>query len=188
MRGSGEFALGVPRILEWVKQSARAVTTYYGRFPVAQVGVRIRSKAGTGISNATTWGGPPPFTRISVGQQVSEAELEDDWVMTHEFVHTGFPSVPRRHHWIEEGIATYVEPVARVQAGHLKPDRAGPSVQRPLFRPEVGARAKMPVGFFGSPDALEKPSERDVCRLCRLRGEACLEVTLSLSPQLALHA
>jgi len=119
----GDFDLGTPRILDWVKQSARAVATYYGKFPVAQVGVRIRPKTGTGISNATTWGGPPPFTRISVGQQISQAELEDDWVMTHEFVHTGFPSVPRRHHWIEEGIATYVEPVARVQAGHVKVDR-----------------------------------------------------------------
>jgi hypothetical protein len=46
----------------------------------------------------------------------------------------------------------------------------------------------MPVGFLGSPDALEKARERDVCRFRRLRGEACLEVTLSLSPQLALHA
>ena len=28
-----------------------------------------------------------------------------------------FPSVPRRHHWIEEGLSTYIEPLARL---HLK--------------------------------------------------------------------
>jgi hypothetical protein len=28
-------------------------------------------------------------------------------------VHFGFPSINRRHHWIEEGTATYVEPIAR---------------------------------------------------------------------------
>src|SRR5467141_570848 len=46
----------------------------------------------------------------------------------------------------------------------------------------------MPVGFVDSPAALEKPRERDVCRLRRLRGKACFQVTLGLSPQLALHA
>src|SRR5208282_4598460 len=39
--------------------------------------------------------------------------------MTHEMVHLAFPSVPEKHHWIEEGIATYVEPIARAQIGDL---------------------------------------------------------------------
>ena len=39
--------------------------------------------------------------------------------MTHEMVHLAFPSVPEQHHWIEEGIATYVEPIARAQIGDL---------------------------------------------------------------------
>jgi hypothetical protein len=34
-------------------------------------------------------------------------------------VHLAFPSVAREHHWIEEGIATYVEPIARVETGEL---------------------------------------------------------------------
>jgi len=34
-------------------------------------------------------------------------------------VHLAFPSVPDEHHWIEEGIATYVEPIARAQVGDL---------------------------------------------------------------------
>jgi hypothetical protein len=44
-------------------------------------------------------------------------------MMTHELIHTAFPSVDDNHHWIEEGIAVYVEPVARVQAGLLKPEK-----------------------------------------------------------------
>jgi hypothetical protein len=39
--------------------------------------------------------------------------------MTHEMVHLAFPRVPDEHHWIEEGIATYVEPFARLGIGHL---------------------------------------------------------------------
>jgi hypothetical protein len=34
--------------------------------------------------------------------------------MTHEFVRTAFPDVADEHHWTEEGIATYVEPIARM--------------------------------------------------------------------------
>jgi len=42
-------------------------------------------------------------------------------MLTHEMVHLAFPSVDDKHHWIEEGIATYVEPIARIHVGHLKP-------------------------------------------------------------------
>ncbi len=46
--------------------------------------------------------------------------------MTHELVHMAFPDIEgddREHHWIEEGMATYVEPIARCQIGTLKPER-----------------------------------------------------------------
>ena len=43
--------------------------------------------------------------------------------MTHELVHAAFPDVAEEHHWIEEGIATYVEPIARVQIGDLTPEK-----------------------------------------------------------------
>src|SRR5579863_8024587 len=38
-------------------------------------------------------------------------------------IHFGFPSVEGRHHWIEVGIATYVEPIARAQVGRLTAER-----------------------------------------------------------------
>ena len=34
-------------------------------------------------------------------------------------IHLAFPSMADNHHWIEEGISTYVEPVARAQVGNL---------------------------------------------------------------------
>ena len=34
-------------------------------------------------------------------------------------VHLSFPSVADDHHWMEEGLATYVEPIARIQAGQM---------------------------------------------------------------------
>jgi hypothetical protein len=39
--------------------------------------------------------------------------------MTHELVHLAISSLPDEHHWLEEGLATYVEPIARSQDGQL---------------------------------------------------------------------
>jgi hypothetical protein len=39
-------------------------------------------------------------------------------MLTHEMVHLAFPSVEGNHHWMEEGLSTYVEPIARIRAGH----------------------------------------------------------------------
>ena len=54
-----------------------------------------------------------------MGQHTTENELKEDWMCTHEMVHLAFPSVEERHHWIEEGTATYVEPIGRVKIGAL---------------------------------------------------------------------
>ena len=39
--------------------------------------------------------------------------------MVHEMVHLAFPQVAKQHHWIEEGLATYIEPWARLGIGQL---------------------------------------------------------------------
>ncbi|HVH50027.1 MAG TPA: hypothetical protein VM781_00050, partial [Candidatus Bathyarchaeia archaeon] len=50
-------------------------------------------------------------------------DLHADWMLTHEIVYLTFPSMQDQHHWIEEGIATYVEPIARIQAGQFSAAR-----------------------------------------------------------------
>jgi hypothetical protein len=124
---AGSLDLATPQILQWVEHAASAVATYYGQFPVQRDRILILPAEGRqGIFNGTTWGGVggfPAFTRIEVGQQTTSQELTDDWTMTHELVHTAFPSQEDEHHWIEEGIAVYVEPIARVQAGFLRPEK-----------------------------------------------------------------
>ena len=59
------------------------------------------------------------MTRLHIGQHTSQDDLRTDWILTHEFVHTALPSLPDNQHWLEEGIATYVEPIARFQSGFL---------------------------------------------------------------------
>ena len=124
--GPGTADLPEDRILQWVEHAAQAVSTYYGTFPVARARLFIEfAPDERGISHGTTWGGVggfPAFTRIRFGQHTTGQDLSDDWMLTHEFVHTAFPSVSDEHHWIEEGLATYIEPIARVQAGFLPPE------------------------------------------------------------------
>jgi len=38
-------------------------------------------------------------------------------VLVHEMVHVGIPRLPRTQDWLHEGLATYVETVARARAG-----------------------------------------------------------------------
>lgn len=105
-------------VLAWVARSAQAVTTYFGRFPVKQVHVLVSTSAGGGI-HGRTHGRPRPYIIAPIGQGVSRERLLASWVMTHEMVHLAVPSLPDRHNWLHEGIATYVEPIAQAQAGML---------------------------------------------------------------------
>ena len=95
-----------------------------------------------GVLTGTTWGGVggfPAFTRMRLGQHTTKADLQDDWTMTHEFVHIGFPSMPDENHWLEEGLATYIEPVARVQIGTLTAERIWGDMHRDMRKGEPGA-------------------------------------------------
>lgn len=116
--------VGRPALLRWVTRAAEAVSAYYGQFPLKTVHITVHPEPGeTGVFNGTTWGARGGYTRISVGQKSTQAELDRDWMMTHEMIHYAFPDVHDRHHWIEEGLATYIEPIARAQAKQLPPDR-----------------------------------------------------------------
>jgi len=117
----GAVDLPASALMKWVSNAAKAVNQYYGSFPVHRAILKISIASGqAGVMGGSTWDGDGgAFTSITLGQHTSEEQLNRDWTLTHEFVHMGFPSVPEEHHWIEEGIATYVEPVARVQAGQL---------------------------------------------------------------------
>jgi hypothetical protein len=124
--GPGSTDLPQERVLHWIDNAVRAVTTYYGRFPVPRDRILVEFTPGeSGVEHGTTWGGVggwAAFTRIHLGQHSTQQDLDTDWMMTHELIHTAFPSMSDDHHWIEEGISVYVEPVARVQAGLLKPE------------------------------------------------------------------
>lgn len=115
----GDMTLPAEKVLDWVRMSAKAVTAYYGRFPVASLRLLLVPVDGGRIRGGTTWGYRGAAIRIPLGRDATEAVLRRDWVMVHEMVHTALPDMPERNAWLSEGLAVYVEPVARVQAGDL---------------------------------------------------------------------
>src|SRR6266481_7857128 len=129
-------------ILRWVKSAAESVTAYYGRFPIPQVPIRITPFKGRGVHSGMTFGDQGARILIRVGDETSPAEFASDWMLTHEMVHLAFPSVDEKHHWIEEGIATYVEPIARIRTGHLAADQMWLDLVRdmPQGLPQPGDR------------------------------------------------
>src|SRR5882762_1610445 len=119
----GALDLPTSTIFAWVQNAVQSVTAYYGRFPVTRARIVIIPVAGSqGIVQGTTWGDIDGFsglTRIRLGQHTTQADLTRDWRMTHELTHMAFPDLPNDQHWMEEGLATYIEPIARTQTGQL---------------------------------------------------------------------
>jgi hypothetical protein len=112
-----------PKLLAWVESCAQAVAGYFGRFPVSHVQLNLMAGRRGKIGSGRTWGGQTPRMRVAVGPAATEADLADDWVLTHEMVHLGFPNMPDGFGWMEEGLATYVEPIARARLGQLSDAR-----------------------------------------------------------------
>jgi hypothetical protein len=117
------FADGAPGLdraltLDWIRTSAQAVATYFGRFPVPEVRLVVIARDGGGIGG-TTFGFRGSLMRLTVNRGADAAAFKRDWVLVHEMTHLALPQLPRSGLWLQEGNATYVEPIARAQAGQI---------------------------------------------------------------------
>jgi hypothetical protein len=109
---------GAAQIVEWVRRSADIVSAYYGRFPVARLTVRLVPQDGAGVHGGKTFANPNAYIRVQLGREVTPEQLLADWVLVHEMTHLALPDTGDAHAWLSEGVATYVEGIARVQAGN----------------------------------------------------------------------
>jgi hypothetical protein len=105
-------------VQEWILRSARIVAGYYTRFPAPLVALRVRVEPGSGVRGGRTTNDSGLMIQVSVGRDSTAAELAADWVLVHEMVHLALPELGRGHNWLAEGLATYVEGIARAQSGN----------------------------------------------------------------------
>lgn len=113
-----DFTHGAAPILEWVRRSAGIVAGYYGKFPTPVLTLTLAAQSGDGVHGGKTFANPQADIRVGVGREVTAAQLQDDWVLVHEMTHLALPDTGEEHAWLSEGVATYVEGVARVRAGN----------------------------------------------------------------------
>ncbi len=105
-------------VSRWVGTSARAVRDFYRAFPVPRASVTVIPVPGR---DAVVFGKvlpeSAPGVALLLGQHAPERALYSDWILVHELFHLGFPSFFEEGKWLDEGLATYYEPIIRVRAG-----------------------------------------------------------------------
>lgn len=117
----GEMELSRSAVVAWVTHCADVIAHYYKRFPVASVRILIVPVDGDGVRGGTTFAYRGAAIRILLGKRATTAALRADWMLVHEMVHLALPDLASKHNWLSEGLATYIEPIARAQAGDLTP-------------------------------------------------------------------
>jgi hypothetical protein len=105
-------------VRDWIERSARIVADYYAGFPAPLVVLRIHGAPRGGVGGGRTTNESGLVIQVSVGRGATSSELAADWVLVHEMVHLALPELGRRHNWLAEGLATYVEGIARAQYGN----------------------------------------------------------------------
>jgi hypothetical protein len=108
-----------PQLLrDWMERSARIVAEYYARFPAPLVTLRIQAASGRNVGGGRTTNDSGLVIQVNVGRDATAEELAADWVLVHEMVHLALPELGRGHNWLAEGLAVYVEGIARAQFGN----------------------------------------------------------------------
>lgn len=129
---AAEFALSRRELVGWVRDSARATAAYFGRFPVAYTHLVIEPTGGAEVAMGRAVGRPQPKIVVTMGQRTRASQLSRESLLVHEMTHLAIPDHDIRHLWLHEGIATYVEYVARAQAGLITPVEMWTELMREL--------------------------------------------------------
>ena len=103
---------------QWLQTSAQAVSDFYGTFPVPRASVFMVPLPGrASVVFGKVLPESEPGIALLVGQHAPAEALYSDWILVHELFHLGFPSFFGEGKWLDEGLATYYEPIIRVRAG-----------------------------------------------------------------------
>jgi len=109
-------------VIQAMTRAAEVVARYFHRFPVQRLLVLVIPTGGDDLHGRTLGGGGATLM-LYVGSDLTPAQLQRSWVPAHELTHLAFPTVSRRQLWIAEGMATYLEPIARARAGDLSAEK-----------------------------------------------------------------
>lgn len=106
---------------DWIVAGIEAITTVYGNFPVERVQVLVFP---LGRSNdLVPWGevkrGGGDAVHLYVDGTRGAAELNANWVLSHELSHLLHPYISGADTWLPEGIASYYQNIVRARRALL---------------------------------------------------------------------
>lgn len=135
-------------LIAWAAEGARDVGELLGAAVVPHALVLVEVHPGRRLSLLTALGNGGASIHAPVGASIDPGVLVADWRMTHEFVHLGSPGLHERHTWFSEGLATYLEPIARIRRGRYRAEAFWKEMVDSLAQgqPDPGDR-----GLDGSP-------------------------------------
>src|SRR5688572_5001831 len=110
------YSLEDRRVMEWVTTAIEGVHDYFGGAPAIDALVLVPPCSqfeGPHHGYALGYSGGASV-RVHIGRDTTPRDLARDWSLTHELIHLAFANV-RGHPWLEEGLATYIEPLIRVR-------------------------------------------------------------------------
>ena len=116
----------------WVERALASVSETTGG-----AAERIHILAQRGDAGATTRG---RTITLNLEDGPRPRRPSSEWVLPHELIHASFPSLWDPDLWLEEGLATYLEPLVRVRAGQLAEGEMWSDLARdlPQGKPRVG--------------------------------------------------
>jgi len=113
------LAMGDEAATSWVKDAATCVAGLYGHFPVDATVFVVPVQGADEVVFGRTMALSGASVALLFGSQTKAATEHDDWVVVHELSHLGTASFMGEGHWLEEGLATYYEPILRERAGWM---------------------------------------------------------------------
>lgn len=139
----GELPLTSAQESRWFTTATTALEDGYGRLPLPWTAVFLLPvNQSDGVLFGSTRGGGGAAITVLLGRSVSEDDITEDWILTHELIHTALPDLDRSHHWFEEGIPTYLEPLLRYREGRENAETFWADLRSklPQGQPQAGDR------------------------------------------------
>jgi predicted metalloprotease with PDZ domain len=124
----------------WIKETADAVASVYGRFPrqAPQILVIAIGRRGQAVPWAHVIRGGGSAAEFFVDETRSLNSLREDWTATHELSHMLLPYVTRNDRWLSEGLASYYQNVLRARDGRLSEQQAWQKLRSGFERGRAG--------------------------------------------------
>jgi hypothetical protein len=105
-----------------VKDAAGCVAGLFGRFPVDATVFVVPVRGAEDVVFGRVLSLAGASVALLFGEDTKAAAMHGEWVPVHELFHLATPSFVGEAHWLEEGLATYYEPLLRERAGWMHPE------------------------------------------------------------------